>query len=85
EDEAWRIVDDLDALVQATVSLALAAGAPGLKGAALDVLLTNDATVAELNERFRGKAGPTNVLSFPAPETARPHLGDLALAFGVCS
>jgi probable rRNA maturation factor len=24
------------------------------------------------------------VLSFPAPETARPHLGDLVLALGVC-
>lgn len=84
EDEAWRIVDDLDALVQAAVNLALAAGAPGLQGAALDVLLTDDATVADLNQRFRGKVGPTNVLSFPAPATARPHVGDLALASGVC-
>jgi probable rRNA maturation factor len=49
------------------------------------VLLTDDETVRDLNARFRGKDQPTNVLSFPAPESARPHLGDVALAFGVCA
>ena len=48
------------------------------------VLLADDEVLAELNAGFRGKSGPTNVLSFPAPETARPHLGDVAVAFGVC-
>jgi probable rRNA maturation factor len=85
EDEAWRLIDDLEALVQSAISGALAAGAPGLEDAALDVLLTDDVTVADLNQRFRGKAGPTNVLSFPSPATARPHLGDLCLAYGVCA
>jgi probable rRNA maturation factor len=47
------------------------------------VLLTGDAEIAELNGRYRGKAGPTNVLSFPSPESARPHLGDVAVAYGV--
>jgi len=41
--------------------------------------------VADLNQRFRGKAGPTNVLSFPAPANPEAHLGDIALAFGVCA
>ncbi|POA51466.1 rRNA maturation factor, partial [Pseudomonas sp. GW460-R15] len=82
EDEAWRVVEDLEALVQTTISRALAEGAPGLASAALDVLLTDDVAVADLNQRFRGKPGPTNVLSFPAPTTARPHLGDLCLASG---
>lgn len=85
EDEAWRVIDDIETLVQLAISGALAAGAPELEDAALDVLLTDDATVADLNQRFRGKAGPTNVLSFPAPVTARPHLGDLCLAYGVCA
>jgi probable rRNA maturation factor len=40
--------------------------------------------VRDLNARFRGKDAPTNVLSFPAPESAWPHLGDIALAYGVC-
>ena len=48
------------------------------------VSLTDDDTVADLNQRFRSRRGPTNVLSFPAPETARPFLGDVILAFGVC-
>jgi probable rRNA maturation factor len=32
------------------------------------VLLTNDATMRDLNRRFRGKNKPTDVLSFPAAE-----------------
>ena len=48
------------------------------------ILLTDDAALAELNERFRGREGPTNVLSFPAAPNSLGHLGDLALALGVC-
>lgn len=48
------------------------------------VLLTDDAAVQDLNARFRDRDRPTNVLSFPAAESAAPHLGDLVLAFGVC-
>jgi probable rRNA maturation factor len=47
------------------------------------VLLTGDEEVAALNLQFRAKPGPTNVLSFPSPSSARPHLGDIAVAFGV--
>ena len=49
------------------------------------ILLTDDETVRDLNGRFRGKDRPTNVLSFPPPENARPHLGDIVLAYGVCA
>jgi probable rRNA maturation factor len=49
------------------------------------VLLASDEAVADLNERFRHKAGPTNVLSFPAPANPEGHLGDVALAYGVCA
>lgn len=49
------------------------------------VLLTDDAAVQDLNARFRGKDAPTNVLSFPAPPSAAPHLGDVALAYAVCA
>jgi probable rRNA maturation factor len=49
------------------------------------VLLTDDAAVRDLNGRFRDKDKPTNVLSFPAPESAAPHLGDIVLAYGVCA
>ena len=49
------------------------------------VLLTTDDAVAELNQRFRHKAGPTNVLSFPASANPENHLGDVCLAYGVCA
>jgi probable rRNA maturation factor len=48
------------------------------------VLLTDDGAVRDLNARFRDRDRPTNVLSFPAAQSAFPHLGDLVLAFGVC-
>jgi probable rRNA maturation factor len=48
------------------------------------VALSDDATVRDLNARFRGKDKPTNVLSFPALErfgAASPQaLGDIVLA-----
>jgi probable rRNA maturation factor len=51
----------------------------------LVVFLTDDETVRDLNERFRGRDAPTNVLSFPSPpENPEGQVGDIALAFGVC-
>jgi probable rRNA maturation factor len=49
------------------------------------VLLTDDAEQQALNREHRRKNKPTNVLSFPAPEFVRPHLGDLSLAFETCA
>jgi probable rRNA maturation factor len=50
----------------------------------LTILLTDDATVRDLNARFRHKDAPTNVLAFPSAPGAG-HLGDIALAFDVCA
>ncbi len=81
-DAAWS------AALEDPAGLAARAGEAALAGAQAEgdvaVLLTGDDAIAELNQRFRGKPGPTNVLSFPAPCSARPHLGDVAVAFGVC-
>lgn len=54
------------------------AGVFGLEEWEVGVRLVNDREMAELNTRFMGCLGPTNVLSFPAREGAR--LGDLALS-----
>ncbi|MGI9169545.1 MAG: rRNA maturation RNase YbeY [Caulobacteraceae bacterium] len=54
-------------------------------GGSIAILLTDDETVRELNVRFRGKNQATNVLSFPAAADPARHLGDIALAFGVCA
>lgn len=79
EDPAWS-----EALPNAG-QLALEAAEAATAEGGLAILLTDDAAVAELNLRFRDKAGPTNVLSFPAPANPESHLGDIALAYGVCA
>lgn len=81
EDAAWTdALPDALAVVERAATAAL-----GSTGGDLVILLTDDAAVGELNQRFRDRQGPTNVLSFPAAESAAPHLGDLMLAFGVCA
>lgn len=87
EDPAWtEALPGAVAIVQAAAEAALDGLPSGPRtGAGLAVLLTGDEAVAELNERFRAKAGPTNVLSFPAPPNPEDHLGDIALAYGVCA
>lgn len=63
-------------------ALAAAASAEGV-GGAVSLLLGDDAAIAALNSQFRGKSGPTNVLSFPpAPDAAGEEgfLGDIAMA-----
>jgi len=81
EVEAWTgALPDVEAIVDRAAQAAL-----GTVEGDIVVLLTDDAAVRELNGRFRDKDRPTNVLSFPAPENAFPHLGDIVLAYGVCA
>lgn len=55
-------------------------------GAALTVLLTDDAYLQELNRHYRGEDRPTDVLSFPAgepmpgSENSLGYLGDIAIS-----
>jgi len=81
EDPAWTnaLPDAVDRVERA------AATALGTVAGDVVVLLTDDAAVQEINARFRDRDQPTNVLSFPAAESAAPHLGDLMLAHGVCA
>lgn len=65
-------------------------------GASVAILATQDAQIADLNAEFRGKAVPTNVLSWPSEDLCaqtpgdmpRPptdmELGDIALAYETC-
>jgi probable rRNA maturation factor len=43
----------------------------GLRDSDVTVCLVSDAEIARMNEAFRKKKGPTDVLSFPAGETRR--------------
>ena len=87
---AWR--DALEDAVPLAVRAAEAALGAAHKGSDsipvhIGILLADDAFVAELNRKYRGKAGPTNVLSFAGEEAAGPRgdgaprlLGDVVLA-----
>ncbi|WGH79306.1 rRNA maturation RNase YbeY [Jannaschia ovalis] len=86
EDERWS---DLDRLAGIAIPAALRGA--GLDGAfEVAVLGCDDARIAALNAEFRGKAAPTNVLSWPSearvPGTAPrdPELGDIAIAIETC-
>ncbi len=61
------------------------------RGGEIGILLAGDAYAAKLNRSYRGRKGPTNVLSFPG-EISNPSnertgvplaLGDLVIAYGV--
>ncbi len=85
EADDWATaIDDVEALVERAAVTAL-----GDEQGGVVILLTDDETVRELNDRFRGKDRPTNVLSFPAaamPGIEGPApLGDIVLAYGVCA
>jgi len=81
DDGDWSRVGNLDSLIDDAARAAFAAAGDGRKTAIVTVALSSDASVAALNERFRGKAKPTNVLSFPAGNGAPGgQLGDIIMA-----
>lgn len=89
ENGDWDSIPGLLPRMEAAVQAALSAsGKTLLPEAEVAVLLSDDAGIAELNARWRGKASPTNVLSFPAvtPDklAASPMIGDIILAYETC-
>lgn len=94
EDEGWAGPDceiDCELLKSATrAALAAAKGVVATKararGAEIAILLASDERIRDLNRQYRAKDAPTNVLSFPAGDSAglAPAgpvlLGDIALA-----
>ncbi|WP_428568760.1 MAG: rRNA maturation RNase YbeY [Solidesulfovibrio sp. DCME] len=52
-----------------------------LEGRDFDLTVVGDAAMARLNRDYLGLGGPTNVLSFPADDPARPgYLGEMAVS-----
>lgn len=89
EDAGWNVVPDLEALTRAAASATFAAIDIDQDEFNSAILFADDAEVAKLNGRWRGKPTATNVLSFPAPDNqpvprGEPFpLGDIVLALGV--
>lgn len=80
EAEGWNAaLADAEAVVDMAATKAL-----GSVEGDVVVLLADNEAVQDLNKRFRDKDRPTNVLSFPAAESAFPHLGDVVLGLEYC-
>lgn len=80
DDGDWSRVTGLDDLIDEAARAAVLA-VEGERPGLVSVALSSDANVALLNERFRGKSKPTNVLSFPAGVgSPEGQLGDIILA-----
>lgn len=80
EAEGWTgVLPDVASIVDMAATAAL-----GTVQGDVVVLLADDGVVQDLNARFRQKNRPTNVLSFPAAESAFPHLGDVVLGLEYC-
>jgi probable rRNA maturation factor len=77
----WEAVlgEDVDAFV---LKVLRAAAQKAGKAGEVAVLLTDSAEMRTLNRTWKSKDGPTNVLSFPAPE-GFGSLGDVALGLEV--
>ncbi len=60
-----------------------AAGIAATKPVHVCLLLSDDKGIAQHNRQWRGKTGPTNVLSFPVPDIVRQSgfLGDIIMSF----
>jgi probable rRNA maturation factor len=85
EDRGWRAAEPRAVALAKAAAKATLAHEKAARGAGVVILLADDAGLAQLNHQFRGKDGPTNVLSFPAADPGDNSLGDIALALGVCT
>ena len=84
DDDAWLGERQENALL-ALAQRALRAAANHTRSGKVDILLTGDSQMQELNRDWRKKDKPTDVLSFPSDDDAFADgfLGDIALGFGV--
>jgi len=86
EDGSWAgALPEIEALARTAAETALRTVRPPGRPLSATVLLADDATLQDLNRRFRDKNRPTNVLAFESGEavqgpTGPLHLGDIAIA-----
>lgn len=98
EDDRWQALD-LEGLARRAATAVLSHLALDPEAFEISLLGCDDARIAVLNQEFRGKPTPTNVLSWPAedlspdqpggpPAAPQPmfdgELGDIAIAYETC-
>ena len=97
EDARWKSLDLTQIANQAFFETLLLLDL-NPKNFACCIFACDNKKIKQLNNKFRGKNGPTNVLSFPTSlenyavksnltptEATNPHeLGDIAIAFEIC-
>ncbi len=90
EAPVWQNLPDAENIIRRAIAVAADQEATnGHPNGEISVLLCDDATIADLNSRWRGEERPTNVLSFPAAvaaaspgsEAGLAPLGDIAIAY----
>lgn len=79
QDAAWNDrLEDLETLAERSIGSAFRSiqsrglAEPIAGVVEISLLFADDATVAEMNQTYRGRSGPTNVLSFPNMEEPGP-------------
>ena len=85
ESDLWQGLDAIEARIEAAVAASIAvARLKHAPGAELSVVLTDDASIRQINAQWRSIDKPTNVLSFPQAEgkaiARAPMLGDIIFA-----
>ena len=78
----WSSIVDLEAITRTAITAAL----DPKDTRSIDVLYTDDNGIQVINQQWRNKNQPTNVLSFPAaaqpvPDGEVAHLGDIVLGW----
>lgn len=79
--------DDWAGSLEQDVQTALNTASGYTRSGSIDLLLTGDDEIQSLNEHWRGKPKPTDVLSFPTEEnpSQSDFLGDIVISHGVMS
>jgi probable rRNA maturation factor len=80
ESPFWRNEPNAAAVIRRAIGAAAEMADEISQPSELAVMLCDDAAMRELNTRWRGRAEPTNVLSFPAAGRTEA-LGDIAIAY----
>jgi probable rRNA maturation factor len=83
DQRSWKAVRRLTRLARSAAAAALKTAGTDPARFDLSISLAGNNASARLNEKWRGRRAPTNVLSFPAPSRDGRFLGDVILSSGV--